>query len=778
MTSLADRRVFASLLALVFLLFLMESARVSFQDSTVFTSCRLDARGAISYLAALHPSCPMFPYERVSGVRRGDRIVPVGGRGQIAASDPYPRVEVQVERGAERRRVPLELRRLGHPMRSLEFTFVLGSALLAYALALLALRHLPVESGRCAAALFTSLGIGFGSDLQSIHSSLLEFMDGLAQMLAPATASHLLLVYPRPVRLVRDLPLFQVVPYAIALGLAELADLLAVRESRLWEVPERLLGVWLVLTSGLLALRCSARVNFGARRGRILRGGVLFAAGTAVFLSLLVLVTREDRPPDSLRAVFSFLVLGLGVVSFRSACRLRGEDLKPTNWGMEQLVQSGVVLVVLLLVVSSLPVGHPAVLGKADAFWVALGVLCLVLWFEQCRSASWWLVGRVVEPGAPRFQEIQREHRRLLEEACDEDGLVRALAIGCSRALDCGEVTAFLRMGDAKWRLAYRQGEPDCARAEACFAESTLARQEETVSAPRVLLLSWLPDEFSERRATLRAAGVDLLVGLHSARGEMRGLLLGTHLRRIFDVNSETCRFLELLAAHTSHALERWDFEQELVTHARMAAVGHAASGLAHDLGRPLGEIYLEACQTPPSASSRSVKRCAVECLDLLEAFVHDARASHEGIARLDSVIQAALDRITHLKASRRALVRLSPAPPCVPDPRSVQRIFENLLENAFQWNPHEELVEVTATEHEGRALVRIIDRGPGMSRQQSREAFGRFRSGRNGAGLGLAICRDIAEKLGGSVSLESGLGGGTVATVNLPIVESASANG
>ena len=113
--------------------------------------------------------------------------------------------------------------------------------------------------------------------------------------------------------------------------------------------------------------------------------------------------------------------------------------------------------------------------------------------------------------------------------------------------------------------------------------------------------------------------------------------------------------------------------------------------------------------------------------------------------------------------------MRLAPSLPCVSDPRSLQRVFENLLENAFQWNPGTEPVEVTATESAGWAVIRIIDHGPGMSEEEMRDAFGRFRSGRRGTGLGLAICRDITEKLGASISLGAGLGGGTVATVSLP---------
>lgn len=720
----------------------------------------------------------MLPYERISALVRDEQVVPLGGRAELEAFGGELRLEVQVERGAARRRVSLALRGPEHPMRRLEFSIALLATLFASALALLGLRALPGEAGGCAAGLCIALGVDVVADLQSIHSPLMEVLAGVAQGAAPATLSHLLLVHPRQLRMVRDLPRLKFLPYGLALGLVALATLLLVRDSRLWEVPERLLGIWLVMGLGLLSLSAAARTRPVAARRPGIRGTWLFVIGAALFASLLVLTASEGISPAVSRGCAVLFALGIAFVSFRSSRRLDGEHLRPARWAVVQLLQTSIALAVLLPTFALLSGARFSDLEGGDAVLAVSGVFCLVAWFDQGRSLAWWLVGRVLEPEAPRFEELQRGHELLLEEARDADGFLGALAITASKALDCAGVTAFLRMGDSAWRLAYQKGEPACGEVHARAGELTLARQGASTAARRVVHLSWLPDALPGHSAVLHTARVGLLVGLYPTGGEARALLLGTGLRRSFDVNSETRRFLELLGSQTSHALERWDFEEKLVGSARMAAVGHAAAGLAHDLGRPLGEIYLEARKGLPSESMRCVERSASECLDLLGAFVRDARASHEQSARLESVLLAALDRITHLESSRRVLVRLSPGLPCVSDPRSLQRVFENLLENAFQWNPRTEPVEMTATECDDRVVVRIIDHGPGMSAQQVREAFGRFRSGRRGTGLGLAICRDITEKLGASILLDNGVGGGTVATVCLPTSGNPAAHG
>ena len=93
MSALMKRGALTTLLLLLPLLFVLESARVAFNSDVAFVSCRLDARGAVSYLAALHPLCPMRPYEQVSALVKDGRVSSLGGRAELEAFGGGARIE-------------------------------------------------------------------------------------------------------------------------------------------------------------------------------------------------------------------------------------------------------------------------------------------------------------------------------------------------------------------------------------------------------------------------------------------------------------------------------------------------------------------------------------------------------------------------------------------------------------------------------------------------------------------------------------------------------------
>ncbi len=100
-----------------------------------------------------------------------------------------------------------------------------------------------------------------------------------------------------------------------------------------------------------------------------------------------------------------------------------------------------------------------------------------------------------------------------------------------------------------------------------------------------------------------------------------------------------------------------------------------------------------------------------------------------------------------------------------------------NLLENAIDFSPAGGTVDIVLRGEEGRAIVEIADRGPGIPEYAKQKVFERFyslrhhSSGRKGTGLGLTLVKEAAELHGGSVALEAREGGGTLARLVLPVV-------
>lgn len=104
-----------------------------------------------------------------------------------------------------------------------------------------------------------------------------------------------------------------------------------------------------------------------------------------------------------------------------------------------------------------------------------------------------------------------------------------------------------------------------------------------------------------------------------------------------------------------------------------------------------------------------------------------------------------------------------------------IKRLLLNLVDNAFRHTPATAKVRVAVSAHDAIATLEVSDEGPGIAADDLEFAFERFRRGRGasgGSGLGLALCREIAVRMGGDIVLRSRPGTGTTVRVTLPLVE------
>ncbi len=113
-------------------------------------------------------------------------------------------------------------------------------------------------------------------------------------------------------------------------------------------------------------------------------------------------------------------------------------------------------------------------------------------------------------------------------------------------------------------------------------------------------------------------------------------------------------------------------------------------------------------------------------------------------------------------------------------DPGSVARILRILLENAVRVSPHGGEIRVELRNGES-AVLSVADEGPGVSAEERELIFERFQRGREtggqaGFGLGLAIGRELAERMGGELTLAPPDGGGAKFTLRLPVAQASEA--
>jgi signal transduction histidine kinase len=122
-----------------------------------------------------------------------------------------------------------------------------------------------------------------------------------------------------------------------------------------------------------------------------------------------------------------------------------------------------------------------------------------------------------------------------------------------------------------------------------------------------------------------------------------------------------------------------------------------------------------------------------------------------------------------------KASVR-EPLPVVRGDRDRLRQILINLIDNAVKYSPPGDEVHVEALSSNGRVVIEVRDRGPGISPEHQRvifEKFGRVSVGdraKPGTGLGLFIARSIAEAHGGSLEVRSAPERGSTFRLSLPL--------
>ena len=201
-------------------------------------------------------------------------------------------------------------------------------------------------------------------------------------------------------------------------------------------------------------------------------------------------------------------------------------------------------------------------------------------------------------------------------------------------------------------------------------------------------------------------------------------------------------------------------------------------AGLSHDLRTPLARMRLAL-----EMLSRRPDPALIERLDKdveeMNRLVGDMLGLARGLGREGAIAVDVPTLLGELAAQARetgAVVEVS-AEACVVSaaPVALRRLLDNLLANAQRYGSGRP-VELRVTRSDDGVRIGVLDRGPGIPEDQIEAVFRPFHRvepSRNpvtgGAGLGLAIVRQLAQSNGWAVSLENRPGGGLAAWVVLP---------
>ena len=103
-----------------------------------------------------------------------------------------------------------------------------------------------------------------------------------------------------------------------------------------------------------------------------------------------------------------------------------------------------------------------------------------------------------------------------------------------------------------------------------------------------------------------------------------------------------------------------------------------------------------------------------------------------------------------------------------------LERVFDNLLDNAVRHAPDGSVIEISGEAHDGMTRVSVSDHGRGIPPEERSRVFERFHrtpgTSGSGAGLGLAIAREIVDAHNGEIGVEGTPGGGATFVVELVV--------
>jgi len=179
--------------------------------------------------------------------------------------------------------------------------------------------------------------------------------------------------------------------------------------------------------------------------------------------------------------------------------------------------------------------------------------------------------------------------------------------------------------------------------------------------------------------------------------------------------------------------------------------------------------------------ASRHLSKVANDLLLLAESADHAKPRHHQSID-LAAVARQAVAMFSGAAEEQGIELRIRADDPAEAygDAVDIRRLLSNLLDNAIRFTPTGGTVEVRTVAAADAAILTVTDTGVGIAARDLEHVFDRFfkadparthGAGIRSGGLGLSICRSIAESCGGTIGIVSRVGEGTTVTVRLPAV-------
>ncbi|MEX2571954.1 MAG: GAF domain-containing sensor histidine kinase [Gemmatimonadota bacterium] len=387
---------------------------------------------------------------------------------------------------------------------------------------------------------------------------------------------------------------------------------------------------------------------------------------------------------------------------------------------------------------------------------------------------------------------------RVLSRSLDPDQTLKRLVRLAVPRVACFAMIDLLRDDDRLDRVAFGHIDPS--------KESLLARPEpfrptelgilplaQVIESGKPLLVEDVERDWTGSAEILERvrllAGRSLIIVPLEIHGEMFGTLTFGSTRTDRHYGRSDVTLAQELARTAALALENSRLYRQ-AQHA-ITARDEVLAVVSHDLRNPVSrvrlaaELLLDTNQIAESGRNTAhiIIRAADEMQRLIGDLVEAARAEAGNLTMRTSPLS--VDRLLeHLDESHAATARAKnlawrvdrpPRPLTIEgDEGRLLQALGNFVGNAMKFTPEGGEVHVVIEEANRTVRIGVVDTGPGMDEEQLTRVFERFwqaeTGDHRGAGLGLAIARGIVEAHSGRVWLESEVGEGTKAWLEVPL--------
>ena len=295
---------------------------------------------------------------------------------------------------------------------------------------------------------------------------------------------------------------------------------------------------------------------------------------------------------------------------------------------------------------------------------------------------------------------------------------------------------------------------------------------------------------FSDVVDARRNAATVAIAGMFALIASLLVVLVAYQRRQVVRAKLDAHDILERRVAERTEELRRT--LESLVQSAKLASLGQALAGVAHEINQPLAALITYVASSRVLLRRNEVDRAAANLdlmssiaermmalIDHLRMFARKETGTRSAVALapvIDNAIRLLQYRIDH---EHIEVVRGAPAEPLYSfaNPIRLEQVVVNLLSNAIDAMRESErrLLKVALGSDDANAVIEVTDTGGGIAAEHLKSLFDPFFTTKEigeGLGLGLSISYGIVREFGGDILVDSAPGRGSTFKVVIPMMD------